>query len=154
MPALPSTSVLRMAVALTFYDKPILLGRACFHSTKMRVKPRSSAAGSGRKSKKTPAHPGHLRPHSLLGGLDGSHTTSIEPLDLARVKVLPLAERKSLSQIEEILIDPSSAPPDCDSGTLKAIEACVAKITTARKKGASVILMYGAHLIKNGAMEI
>src|SRR5437016_5294399 len=36
-----------------------------------------------------------------------------EPLDLKGLKVLPLANRQSLSRIEEILVDPALPPPPC-----------------------------------------
>ncbi len=34
----------------------------------------------------------------------------IEPLDLSRLKVLPLAERVSLTRADEILLDPDAPP--------------------------------------------
>jgi hypothetical protein len=77
-----------------------------------------------------------------------------EPLDLSKVKVYPLAERKSLSPLEKILVDPSQPPPACDPAALAAVRTCARKIAAARKQAARVILMYGAHLVKNGAMAI
>ncbi len=77
-----------------------------------------------------------------------------EPLDLTKVKVFPLADRRSLSTLEKILIDPD-APARPGSGPIRtAIGDCARRIASARQAGASVILMYGAHLIKNGAMAI
>lgn len=77
-----------------------------------------------------------------------------EPLDLRQLKVYPLVQRRSLSAIEKILIDPAGAPQPC-SGKIKAvIQDCAQRIRAARKRGASVILMFGAHLIKNGAHRI
>jgi hypothetical protein len=76
------------------------------------------------------------------------------PLDLRRVRVLPLAERQSLSKIDQILVDPDGSPPPSGRAILEATADCAQKIKGARKRGASVILMYGAHLIKNGAMGI
>lgn len=74
-----------------------------------------------------------------------------EPLNLKRVKVLPLSQRRSLSSIEKILVDPAKiSPPENDS----IIRDCVEKIRAARQRDASVILMYGAHLVKNGAHRI
>ena len=35
------------------------------------------------------------------------------PLDLSKLKVLPLASRHSLTNAEEILIDPARTPPPC-----------------------------------------
>jgi hypothetical protein len=72
------------------------------------------------------------------------------PLDLRKLKVYPLAQRHSMSQIEEILIKPDSAPPPCPEATAAIIRQCAQNILAARKRGASVIFMYGAHLVKNG----
>jgi hypothetical protein len=77
-----------------------------------------------------------------------------EPLDLKRVKVLPLTQRESLSSIDKILIDPVATPPPCSPEISQAVQQCAARIRNAHQKNASVILMYGAHLIKNGAHRI
>jgi hypothetical protein len=77
-----------------------------------------------------------------------------EPLDLKRVKVFPLAQRRSLSTIEKILVDPANSPAPCPAEIESAIRDCAEKIDAARERDASVILMYGAHLIKNGAHRI
>src|SRR6266446_5829016 len=76
------------------------------------------------------------------------------PIDLSKVRVQPLAERRSLSALEKILVDPTQPPPDCEPEALNAIQDCARNIAAARRQGASVVLMYGAHLIKNGAMGI
>jgi len=77
-----------------------------------------------------------------------------EPLDLTKVRVYPLAERRSLSPLEKILVDPDQSPRSCGPAALAQVSECAGKVAAARKRGASVILMYGAHLIKNGAMAI
>src|SRR5438552_1209849 len=77
-----------------------------------------------------------------------------EPLDLSRIKVHPLAERQSLSSIEKLLVDPDQDALACGPETQQAVETCAAKIVNARKRESSVMLIYGAHLIKNGAMRI
>jgi hypothetical protein len=77
-----------------------------------------------------------------------------EPLDLKRVKVFPLTQRRSLSAIEKILVDPAKSPPPCPAEIESLIRDCAKKIAAARKRNASVILMYGAHLVKNGAHRI
>jgi hypothetical protein len=79
---------------------------------------------------------------------------SSEPLDLKKVRVYPLAERQSLSKLEDILIEPSAKPPACEPDILDKINACAAAVRAAHKRKASVMLLYGAHLIKNGAMKI
>jgi len=76
------------------------------------------------------------------------------PLDLKKVKVLPLAQRQSLSRIETLLADPTKPPPPCDATMQRTAAACAADIRQARKREASVMLIYGAHLIKNGAHRI
>ncbi len=76
------------------------------------------------------------------------------PLDLSKVRVYPLAERQSLSALDQILVDPTQPPRACDPAALETVRDCALKVAAARKRDASVILMYGAHLIKNGAMEI
>ena len=77
-----------------------------------------------------------------------------EPIDPSKVKVYPLAKRESLSRLERILVDPDQPPQACGAGATQAIQQCARAIAAARKRGASVMLMYGAHLIKNGAMAI
>ncbi len=77
-----------------------------------------------------------------------------DPLDLKRLKVYPLAERRSLSAIENILVDPDKPPPPCAPEVQSLIRDCAEKVRAARQRNASVILMYGAHLVKNGAQRI
>ena len=77
-----------------------------------------------------------------------------KPIDLRKLKVDPLAERQSLSAIEQLLVDPSQSPRACEPPALQAIDECARKIAAAREKNASVMLIYGAHLIKNGAQRI
>jgi hypothetical protein len=77
-----------------------------------------------------------------------------EPLDLNRVLVYPVAQRESLSEIGTLLVDPSKPPHPCPPEARARIEECAGAVELARKKEASVILIYGAHLIKNGALLI
>lgn len=76
------------------------------------------------------------------------------PLNLKRIKVYPLAARESLSPIEKLLVDPDQPPPPCSTEASALIDDCVGRINAARERKAEVILMYGAHLIKNGALKI
>ncbi len=71
-------------------------------------------------------------------------------LDMSKLKVLPLAERTSLIDIRRQALDADAPPPDA-GGLRPQIERLAAKIVAARQRGASVMLTYGAHLIKNGA---
>lgn len=69
--------------------------------------------------------------------------------DPRRIRVYPLTERRSKHTLAEIRIDPDAAPPA--AGELAPrIEQAAAEIRAARRRGAAVILTYGAHLIKNG----
>ncbi len=77
-----------------------------------------------------------------------------EPLDLKRLRVFPLAERESLSRIDEILVKPDSPPAPCPEPLQTRIEECARQIAVARQRNASVMLLYGAHLIKNGAAAL
>ena len=47
-----------------------------------------------------------------------------QPLDLTKLKILPLAERKSLTRADEILIDPDSSPPTCPARVGEAGREC------------------------------
>lgn len=74
-----------------------------------------------------------------------------QPLDLGKLKVYPLAERKSLTRVADILVDPQSEPGVCPQPVLRVIDDCASRIKAARARGAAVILIYGAHLLRNGA---
>lgn len=76
------------------------------------------------------------------------------PLDLRRIKVYPLQQRRSLTQVEEILVNPDAPPAAGSSAIARVVEDCAAKILTAKGRGASVMLLYGAHLLRNGAALI
>lgn len=77
-----------------------------------------------------------------------------EPLDLRRLRVLPLAQRHHLTRADDILVDPDSGPPACTPSNQALIERCAQAILSARQRNASVILVYGAHLLRNGAALI
>jgi hypothetical protein len=72
-----------------------------------------------------------------------------DQIDASQIHVLPLDERKSFIQIEREAIDPSAPAPD--PGAMRGqIDRLAERITEARRHGASVMLVYGAHVIKNG----
>lgn len=77
-----------------------------------------------------------------------------QPLDLSKLRVRPLAERKSHARAEDILIDPDSRPPALPSPVNDAIRECADRIRAARERGAATMLIYGAHLLRNGAAAI
>jgi hypothetical protein len=72
------------------------------------------------------------------------------PLDLGQLKVLPLAERRSLSTLEEVLVEPSDPPPPCPAGVASQVLDCANRIRAALQANRAVLVIYGAHLIKNG----
>lgn len=76
------------------------------------------------------------------------------PLDLSKLKVFPLAERRNLTKADEILIDPEAKPKSPGAANESLIADCAAQIKEARARGASVMLIYGAHLLRNGAASI
>src|SRR5262249_31686712 len=77
-----------------------------------------------------------------------------QPLDLSKLKVLPLSQRQSLTTVDEILIDPDSTPKSSPPRIAEQICECASAIRAARRRGASVMLIYGAHLLRNGAARI
>ena len=76
------------------------------------------------------------------------------PLDLKQIKVLPLARRRSLSTLEKLLVDPDRPPPPCPAEMLAQIQECAGRVMAARERDASVMLIYGAHLVKNGLLAV
>lgn len=79
---------------------------------------------------------------------------NVEPLDLSKLKVYPLADRRSLTQADAILVDPDASPAACTPRNMEIIADCAQKIRAARERGAAVMLIYGAHLLRNGAARI
>ena len=77
-------------------------------------------------------------------------SNSLAPLDLGKLKVYPLAERRSESRLEEILIEPADGPAPCPAHIARIIRDCALRIRSALQRNAAVMLIYGAHLVKNG----
>lgn len=59
-----------------------------------------------------------------------------------------------MNSLGKMLVDPEAAPREPAPRTRDLVLRCARQIQAARQRGASVILMYGAHLIKNGAMPL
>lgn len=78
----------------------------------------------------------------------------VVPLDLRKLKVYPLADRESLTRAGEILIDSESMPRPVSEHAASSLSRCVQAIRAARERGAAVMLIYGAHLLRNGAAQI
>ena len=70
------------------------------------------------------------------------------------MKVLPLEQRRSLTRVEDILVSPEQAAAPVSAPACDSIQQCVQAVRRARERQASVILMYGAHLLRNGAALI
>ncbi|KAB2666720.1 MAG: hypothetical protein DVB31_08485 [Verrucomicrobia bacterium] len=76
---------------------------------------------------------------------------SSHPLDLAGLRVLPLEQRSSLTRVEDILVPIDRVPAPVVPPVDGWIRAAADGIRAARARDAQVILMYGAHLLRNGA---
>ncbi len=76
------------------------------------------------------------------------------PQDWSKLKVYPLVQRQSLTRVEDILIEPDAAPRECSPEVARMAQGAAAAIAAARARGAGVVLMYGAHLLRNGAALI
>ena len=78
----------------------------------------------------------------------------IQPLDLSRLRVFPLSERATLTRADDILIDPDAPPKPVSPEVADRIADCADRIREAKRRGASVMLIYGAHLLRNGTARI
>ncbi|HWC89302.1 MAG TPA: hypothetical protein VG433_06600 [Pirellulales bacterium] len=78
----------------------------------------------------------------------------VKPLDLSKLRVLPLANRQSLTRADDILLDPDRPPKVCPPAVAALIDDCAQRIVAARRRDASVMLIYGAHLLRNGTARI
>lgn len=76
------------------------------------------------------------------------------PLDLRKIKAFPLAQRRSLSRIETVLVPPDTTATPTSPEMTALIGDCVNRIQAARARNASVMLIYGAHLVKNGLLPV
>ncbi len=71
----------------------------------------------------------------------------IEP---SKLQVWPLADRQNLFTWGVIAQDPDAPPPPISTRCREQIRNLALRINGARRRRASVILTYGAHVIKNG----
>ena len=72
------------------------------------------------------------------------------PLELQKLKVYPLAQRDSQSRVDEILVEPADAPPPCPEAVSHVVRDCARRMQSAQRGNSAIVLIYGAHLIKNG----
>jgi hypothetical protein len=75
-------------------------------------------------------------------------------LDLSKLKVLPLSQRVSLTKADAVILDPDAPPKPCSAENEKLIARCAADVRKARDRGKTVMLIYGAHLLRNGAAAV
>ena len=80
--------------------------------------------------------------------------TGRAPIDLSQLRVLPLERRQSLNKADDILVSPRAEAPPVEAEVAERIQGCAMAIRKARERGASVMLIYGAHLLRNGAARI
>ena len=74
-------------------------------------------------------------------------------IDPNLINVLPLDRRTSYIQIEQAAMDPAADAPD--PGAMRGqIDRLAQRINQAHDRGASVMLVYGAHVIKNGCAPL
>lgn len=71
----------------------------------------------------------------------------INPLE---IEVLPLSSRKNYLRIEQLAADIAANTPKPQAALAQQIDALAEQIISARRENKSVMLTYGAHLIKNG----
>jgi hypothetical protein len=64
-----------------------------------------------------------------------------------------LAERRTLTRLEDKLLPLDAPLPAVTDVVARAAEEAASRIRAARDRGAAVILMYGAHLIRNGTQH-
>ena len=74
----------------------------------------------------------------------------MQPIDLSRVRTYPLAQRRNLVRLAD-LITPEMPPPPFDSPELDEVAE---RIVAARRAGRPVIWMMGAHVIKSGLSRL
>ncbi len=75
-------------------------------------------------------------------------------IDLQKIKPLPLAKRKSLTTVQEVLVPLDAEPTAISDALMSQVDDCAKSIRVAKDNGKAVMIIYGAHLIKNGAALI
>ena len=75
---------------------------------------------------------------------------TFDMLDGGRIRTFPLAERRNLLDIRELAVDPDRPPAQMSGELNERIGRLSGRIRDARENRASVMLAYGAHLVKNG----
>jgi len=76
---------------------------------------------------------------------------SYPAIDPLKLRVLPLAERRNLLDLGVETAKAAGVGSPGDSSVCETIERLASTMLAARERKASIMLTYGAHLIKNGA---
>lgn len=71
-------------------------------------------------------------------------------LNTSTLRMRPLSERKNLLDIRSTAISPNQTPAPLDKHEHTQVRRLAQRIIAARESGSAVMLVYGAHLIKNG----
>ena len=74
--------------------------------------------------------------------------------DRTKLLIKPLSERKNNLSIEKIAVSPDALPPAIPESRRAQVRRLAERIKAARLAGRSVILTFGAHLIKNGLAPV
>lgn len=71
-----------------------------------------------------------------------------------RIQVSPLAKRQSDIEIEKAAVSVDAAGGKVDSTLAAQLDRLAERMIQAKQRGASIMLAYGAHLVKNGAARL
>ncbi len=74
--------------------------------------------------------------------------------DRSKLRVQPLAARHNKVTIERDAVSPATPPRPLSSDAVQKLGECVARIRAARAQGKPVMLVFGAHTIKNGLAPV
>jgi len=86
--------------------------------------------------------------------MTGSHKECPkEMFNRSRLKIKPLSERESKSDLS-VLIEPNSEPPKISEEQLNKIKKIASLLTESKNKNAPIVYAFGAHFIKNGLSKI
>ncbi len=76
---------------------------------------------------------------------------SMYRLDLTQLRVRPLAERAHMTRVEDILLAPDAPLRPLAPEAQERVAQAAEDVRRARARGATAMLIYGAHLLRNGA---
>ena len=74
--------------------------------------------------------------------------------DRAKVRMLPLAQRKNKNIFTKLVVTPDATPHEISDVAQRVIAELAERVVRARKAGRPVMLAFGAHTIKNGLSPV